>query len=502
MLLRTQLRLAALLPVVLAAIVGVILWVAERQIEESQSDAELAGKVRVANFELNVLTQEYLLYGGVRVENQLRTRHRSMGQLLAELRIEGPEEHELVEALRRNHEELANIYELLLGRELSSRQQVAGALLVKYQDTRAKADRLVRLQREQAFEVQRTANILVAGSLVVEVALILILLTQLVRRLIVGIVELRKGMLRVAGGDLDHRLPALEHDELSALAQSFNNMSDRLQASDASIRSLLTESRRLTTDLEQRQTTLNERNAALRKEVQMREQLELELRQRQSELRELYLSLQTTRENERQRLARELHDDLGHILTAMMMDLNWIEAKLPRDQTLLSSKLAAVIGEAEQIVDTIRRIMNEQSPAILGELGLVPALAGLVESFARKTGTLYKFETNREKLDLPSDLEIVLFRIVQECLDITSTHIGATELLVRLDKGDSEIVMVIESDGKAMGDAAQCEAQGLGMLGIRERVSKLNGSVSDSAEPEKGFHIEVTIPIEKQISRE
>lgn len=139
MLIRTQLRLAAVLPAVFSLLIGGVLWLTAHQIRLAHRDADIAAQVQLAIFELNILTQEYLLYGGARTESQLRLRHRSMGELLPQLAFEEEEERELIAVLKRGHRELEHFYELLLKGKLVARDQLVGALLVKTQDIRAKA---------------------------------------------------------------------------------------------------------------------------------------------------------------------------------------------------------------------------------------------------------------------------------------------------------------------------------------------------------------------------
>jgi len=234
MLIKTQLRLAAILPAIFTLLVGGILWGATVQVNRARDDAELAEKTLLYNFELNNLTQEYLMYGGARVENQLRIRYRSMGELLSRLRFEEPEEQDLVVAMQRSHDELGNLYELLL-RSKAAREQIVGALLVKSEDMRAKTRQFAGIQHAQVVEFQRRADTVIMFAIVVLSGLSLMLLTLMSRRLINGIGHLSDGMRRIASGDLAHRIQAATADELGALADSFNSMNDRLRDSYTSI---------------------------------------------------------------------------------------------------------------------------------------------------------------------------------------------------------------------------------------------------------------------------
>lgn len=241
MLIRTQLRLAAVLPAVFALLIGSVLWVTAHQIRQAQLDAGIAVQARVANFELNILTQEYLLYGGARAESQLQLRHRSMGELLSRLSFDTEEERELIEALKRGHAELGSIHELLLKGKPAARDQMIGALLVKAQDIRAKAEELANIQYRRVSGLQHRSDMIVIGAIIALVGVSVLLLTLLAKRLIGGIDQLDHGVRLVAAGDLEHPVELPIRDELGELASSFNSMRDRLRDSYISIETLKAE---------------------------------------------------------------------------------------------------------------------------------------------------------------------------------------------------------------------------------------------------------------------
>ena len=241
MLIRTQLRLAAVLPAVFAVLIGSVLWVTAHHIRQARVDADLAAQVRVANFELNILTQEYLLYGGARAEWQMRLRHRLMGELLPRLSYDEEEARELIEALKRGHVELGSLYDLLLKGKTVPREQLVGALLVKAQNIRAKAEQLANIQHRNVDELQWRSDMIVIGAITALVGVSVLLLALLAKRLIGGIVQIDHGVRRVAAGDLEHPVELARGDELGELASSFNSMRDRLRDSYISIETLKAE---------------------------------------------------------------------------------------------------------------------------------------------------------------------------------------------------------------------------------------------------------------------
>ncbi len=266
MLIKTQLRLVALLPAVFALLIASVLWLTDLKVNQAQQDAEMAAKVRLANFELVILTQEYLLYGGVRPEKQLLIRHQSMGELLARLEFEEPEERELIEALRQGHEELGSFYKLLLGSNTTARERIIGVLLVKSQDIRAKAEQLANIQYQKVAEIQKLIDRSVMGVLVLLAGVSFMLLALLTLRMTRMIKQLGNGVSQIARGNLDYQIPLATPDELGALAQAFNEMNRKLRESYTSIDKLNDE----VAKRQQAEMDIHQLNAELEERVSQR----------------------------------------------------------------------------------------------------------------------------------------------------------------------------------------------------------------------------------------
>jgi X-X-X-Leu-X-X-Gly heptad repeat protein len=241
MLIRTQLRLAAVLPAVLALLISCILWSANLAVDRAKRDADLAETVLRFNFELNILTQEYVLYGGRRIEIQLRKRHQSMGELLARLPAREAEERELIDVLKSGQEDLGSFYDLLLVSKPEARQQLVGALLVKAQEMRAKTWEFATIQHQYVFEFQRQADTIVVTATIVLGVCSMILMALMAQRLVRGLGQLEDGVQQVAAGDFEHQIRLTKADELGSLASSFNRMIHQLRDSYTSIDTLTAE---------------------------------------------------------------------------------------------------------------------------------------------------------------------------------------------------------------------------------------------------------------------
>jgi len=239
---------------------------------------------------------------------------------------------------------------------------------------------------------------------------------------------------------------------------------------------------------------LPDRVVGITQDITERKESEHALARQRAELHDLYRSLQTLREDERTKFARELHDDTGHLLTAMLMDLGWIDAKWPKDGSPISSKLASAVTLGAQVVDSIRGIMEDLRPPILDELGLVAAIESFVANFATRAGIRGDLVTSGELTELGDRLATDIFRIVQEALNNVVKHAKATHASVSLTRTEGAIVLVIQDDGTGMGHIGKNGRGHFGIQGIRERVSMLDGTFAVTSEPGRGVRLEAVIP--------
>jgi two-component system sensor kinase len=220
-------------------------------------------------------------------------------------------------------------------------------------------------------------------------------------------------------------------------------------------------------------------------------------RQAREELRELSANLQNIREDEKTRIARELHDDLGQQLTALKMDISSVE------QALEGSASEPVRGQLQgmrRLIDvtvaSVRRIAADLRPVMLDDLGLIPAIEWLATDF-----------TNRYGIDVERDIETgdarfspagatALFRIVQEALTNVARHADATLVTLSLQAGDQTFVLRIADNGRGVHRTAEPAAKSFGLLGVRERAHMLGGAVDIQTAHGQGFVLTVTIPAE------
>ena len=223
-----------------------------------------------------------------------------------------------------------------------------------------------------------------------------------------------------------------------------------------------------------------------------------ELRERQKHLRELSTQIIDAQEAERRRISRELHDEIGQALTAIRVDLTAIEKALPSELTAtIEERLAEADSLVAQTLQQVRELSLRLRPAILDDLGLVPALRWHVDRFATRLGIEVQFAAHHLEERLPSRVETVLYRVVQEALTNVARHAQAHKVRVRLERRASTVTASVQDDGRGfdvnqvMGRAGP--GHGMGLWGMRERVNLLRGRLSVESAPGQGTRVSVEV---------
>jgi signal transduction histidine kinase len=212
-----------------------------------------------------------------------------------------------------------------------------------------------------------------------------------------------------------------------------------------------------------------------------------------SELRNLSGQLRTTQEQERKFLARELHDQVGQMLTGIRMDLVSV-AKLHSDSSgTVSFQIARAKTNVEQTLRVIRNIAMLLRPSMLDDLGLTPALSWLVKEVSRSSGIEIESDIDPSGDSLPDAHRTCLYRIVQEALTNVSRHSEARRVLIILKAGPDWISVSVADDGRGF-DLQSIKARGLGLLGMEERVRELGGSIEIQSSPGRGTRIYISLP--------
>src|SRR5690348_4737028 len=198
---------------------------------------------------------------------------------------------------------------------------------------------------------------------------------------------------------------------------------------------------------------------------------EEQLRESHEQLRALSVYLQSVREEERTRIAREVHDELGQALTSCKLDLSWIAGRLPPELKPLHDKTRALTAHIDSTIQTIRRISSELRPGVLDHLGLAAAIEWQANEFQNRTGIKCDVRA-RVREHLPDqDLSTTFFRIFQETLTNVIRHAGATQVAVDLKEADGRITLEVRDNGRGIARTEIFNSKSMGLLGMRERAA-------------------------------
>ncbi len=220
---------------------------------------------------------------------------------------------------------------------------------------------------------------------------------------------------------------------------------------------------------------------------------EQELLASSEQLRNLAAHLLSVREEERARISREVHDELGQSLTAVKMDLAWLAGPLPRSNRQKLKRIRSALRLTDTIFQSIRRISTELRPAIL-DLGLAAAVEWQVQEFQARSGIQCKVRLLTREV-VASNASTAMFRIFQETLTNVARHAKATRAEVVLQKQRGRLVLLIRDNGRGFDQAAPGLSKSLGLLGMRERAAILGGRVNISSAPGKGTAVTAWIPL-------
>jgi PAS domain S-box-containing protein len=225
-----------------------------------------------------------------------------------------------------------------------------------------------------------------------------------------------------------------------------------------------------------------------------------EVRDRDALRRQLLERLVTAQEEERHRIARELHDEVGQALTALVMQVGGIVRSLPPEAAALRERLSRIREMTSQTIEEVRRLMLNLRPAVLDDLGLVPALRWYAETYVRPVGVEPQVVVAglEEHQRLPAPVELMAFRLTQEALTNVLRHARATRVVIALERRNEVLALSVSDNGCGF-DAVQHRRPGpqggWGLVGMRERAELLGGSLEVVSAPGHGTRVVVTIPL-------
>jgi len=236
-------------------------------------------------------------------------------------------------------------------------------------------------------------------------------------------------------------------------------------------------------------------NVALQAEIDERARTERELEHSRAELRNLTAHLHLAREEERTRIGREIHDELGQVLTALQMDLFWLNNRLTGRQEALRDKVGVMSRLLDTTLEAVQRIVAELRPVIL-ELGLSAAIEWEVQGFQERAGIPCEREIDPEETTMDPACALAVFRILQESLTNVARHANASQVLVRWKPTASHLILEVRDNGKGVTEEQLSQARSLGLLGMRERALAWGGEVTiRNGIVGKGTVVTTSIPV-------
>ena len=233
------------------------------------------------------------------------------------------------------------------------------------------------------------------------------------------------------------------------------------------------------------------------RDITLRKQYEDALKEQQQELRKLSAAVLEAREEEKTHIARELHDELGQLLTAVKMDLSWLNDHLRGAAPEVTAKVREIAALVDQTVGATRRISADLRPLMLDDLGLGDAAAWLVEEFAKRSSVQCKVQLPSEGAleGVPKAVSTAVYRALQESLTNVARHSGAKNAWIQLVAEDGELRFEVEDDGRGISPQDMAKARSLGLKGMRERLLYLGGSIDIARAPRGGTRLRGRVPL-------
>lgn len=230
-----------------------------------------------------------------------------------------------------------------------------------------------------------------------------------------------------------------------------------------------------------------------------RKKMEEELRKSQAQLHDLSIYLQSVKEQESTRIAREIHDELGQMLTALKMDLSWLNQKFPEEEKKLIQKTESMSKLIDVTIQSVQRISSELRPSLLDDLGLVPAIEWQAKDFEERTKIQCDIFIDCEDLNLDQDRSTAIFRIFQEALTNVARHANATKVrasLKRIDHGH-RLELSVKDNGRGISEEKISNPKSLGLIGMRERLRHWGGDIEIIGISNKGTTLTATVTIKE-----
>ena len=223
---------------------------------------------------------------------------------------------------------------------------------------------------------------------------------------------------------------------------------------------------------------------------------EQEIRTSRQRLRELSSHVENIKEEERGRIARDIHDEIGVLLTALKMDMAWLAQRLPQGGSALHEKAQAMSDLLDTASSSANNLVHSLRPAFLDCFGIVAAIEIEAREFTKRTNIPCKIIKPDNDIELPGEQLIALFRVFQEALNNIMKHAAARQVKIEILKTKKCVDLVVSDDGKGFDETSRNKPHSFGLRGIQERIKHLGGDVKITSEPGKGTQLTVCVPLD------
>lgn len=233
----------------------------------------------------------------------------------------------------------------------------------------------------------------------------------------------------------------------------------------------------------------------LKNEVVERRQVESQLRASQDQLRNLSTYLESAREEDRKRIAREIHDELGQNLTALRLDIALLGRRFGDSGQQALEKLKAMTSVVDETILSVRRICSELRPALLDNLGLSAAMEWLLDDMENRSAVKGNMVFSPEDIEVSPEVGTAVFRVFQEAVTNVMRHAQANLIEVSLEASDGVLELLLEDDGIGIPEEQAENPSSFGIVGMHERIRSIGGRIVITSVPDKGTRIKVTVPL-------
>jgi len=223
---------------------------------------------------------------------------------------------------------------------------------------------------------------------------------------------------------------------------------------------------------------------------------EQEIKTSRQRLRELSSHVENIKEEERMRIARAIHDEIGVLLSVLKMDMTWLIQRLPSDSHALHEKAKSMSGLLDTAGLAANNLVHGLRPGFLDCFGIVAAIEIEANEFTKRTGVPCRIVKSNNDIELPGEQSIALFRVFQESLNNIMKHAAAKHVQIDILKVDNQVELIVSDDGQGFDKTARNKTRSFGLRGIQERIKHLGGDVKITSKPGKGSQIAVCVPLE------